>query len=535
MAKSGLESALSPSGALLASPEDDAYKAALQKMKAALDVRENRMFDPQLLAMAQGFLAPTKTGSFGESVGQAAGNLIPVMQAEEKAGMENAQLRLQIAQAERAQANKLKALGMGFGGAGGAPTAGAAPTGGMAPTQGAAPTQGGQQSSTITVGGQQFPAYFQNITPEIALQAGVLDAETGKMFSDYLKLRAEGFKVQPGGYVDVNARGGPKYTPFGGKAMVQRVIPGVGKLDMPEEDAMALDEARRSGDGAKYWSIVDAVSKPMSRDAKPAAPVAGAAPVGGGSGASPTDDKRTTVASMEADAAAAKERATKMATSEAERTNMALDSAKGARGAQAGYTRANEILADKEVQKNLGVLNRGDFTSALGNLVSEAFRVGNYSVGIPAIKEILQKSGLPQETINKLAELGQIEAMWQMESRKGLGAGTSVSNMEQLMANRITPSQDDPYGAYKQKLQFLQEKSKFDIQLARELKRSKMTYDEFEDTDAFDKMFNDYQKRLMGITTGSPATTTQQNKGSTQTGPITPQSLKNRLNPQPPQ
>ena len=83
MAKSGLESALSPSGALLASPEDDAYKSALQKMKAALDMRENRMFDPQLLAMAQGFLSPTKTGSFGESLGQAAVIVIPVMQAED--------------------------------------------------------------------------------------------------------------------------------------------------------------------------------------------------------------------------------------------------------------------------------------------------------------------------------------------------------------------------------------------------------------------------------------------------------------------
>jgi hypothetical protein len=520
MAKSGLESALSPSGDLLSSPEDDAYKTALQKMKSALDVRENRMFDPQLLAMAQGFLAPTKTGSFGESVGQAAGNVIPVMQAEEKAGMENAQLRLQIAQAERAQANKLKALGMGFGGAGQTPTA---------PTGGAAPTQGGQQSATISVGGQQFPAFFQNITPEIALRAGVLDEATGKMFAEYLKLRNEGFKVQPGGFVDVNAPGGPKYTPFGGKALVQRVVPGVGKIDMPEEDAMALDEARRSGDGAKYWSIVDAVSKPMSRSAKPAAPTSSATPAG----AATTDEKRTTASTLEADAAAAKERATKMATSEAERTNMVMDAAKGARGAQAGYTRANEILADQDVQKNLGVLNRGDFTSALGNLVSEAFRVGNYSVGIPAIKEILQKSGLPQETINKLAELGQIEAMWQMESRKGLGAGTSVSNMEQMMANRITPNQDDPYGAYKQKLQFLQEKSKFDIQLAREMKRNKLTYDEFEDTDAFDKMFKDYQSRLMSITTGKPASG-QQNKPTTQTGPITPSSLRDRLNPQKP-
>jgi hypothetical protein len=135
--------------------------------------------------------------------------------------------------------------------------------------------------------------------------------------------------------------------------------------------------------------------------------------------------------------------------------------------------------------------------------------------------------------LDKALELAQLEAMWQMESRKGLGAGTSVSNMEQMMANRLTPSADDPMGAYKQKLAFLQEKGKFDIQLARELKRSKLTYDQFEDTDTFDKMFSDYQKRLMNITTGAPAAG-KQNKPVTQTGPITAESLRNRLNPQKP-
>ena len=520
MAESALSSALKPSGALLASPEDDEYKAALTKIKSALDARENRLFDPTMLAMAQGFLAPTKTGSFGESLGQAAGAVLPVMQAEEKAGMENAQLRLQIAQAERAQANKLKALGL----------AGMAPTATKAPTQGAAPTHGSQANATITVGGQQFPAFFQNITPDVALRAGVLDPETGKLFTEYLKLRNEGFKVQPGGYVDVNAPSGPKYTPFGGKALVQRVVPGVGKIDMPEEDAMALDEARRAGDGAKYWSIVDAVSKPMSRESKPA--TAGAAPTGGPaptSGAAPTDEKRTTTASLEAEAAAAKERATVTAKSEAERTNLIKDAAKGALGAQASYARAEEILKTPGIEKVMGLINKGDVVSGITNLVTDSLKVGNYTVGIPAIKKILTDSGVPQDVLNKALELAQLEAMWQMESRKGLGAGTSVSNMEQLMANRITPSQDDPMGAYKQKLAFLKEKGKFDIELSRALKRNKVTYDEFEDTEQFDTMFRDYQNRLMRIVTGEQQKA--DNKPAAQSGPINAEYLRNRLPP----
>ena len=344
-------------------------------------------------------------------------NVLKVQQQQEKEAIENAQIRLQIAQAERQQELKNKALGIAFG-----------------TTK---PTQVGAegQPKTISIAGQQYPAGFIDMTPEKAFLIGRYDAELGKAAMEFLKLKNEGYKVQPGGYVDVTAQGGPKYTPFGGKPMVERTIPSVGVIKMPEEDAMALDEARRRGDSKKYWEIVDSVSKPVSRQTTPA-------------GGTVSTGDRTTQASLEAEAAAQKEKATKMATSEAERTNVVKDAGKSAMAAQAGYTRAGQILSDPRMKEYLGILSRGDVTSALGNLASEAFKVGNYSVGIPAIKKILTESGAPQDIIDKLAELAQIEAMFQMETRKGLGAGTSVSNMEQMMANRMTPSQDDPYGAY---------------------------------------------------------------------------------------
>ena len=482
------------------------YKNALAKIKSALDARQNRSYNPTLLAISQGLLAPSATGSFGEGVGQAAGNVLKVQQQEEKENLDNAQIRLQLAQAERQQDLKNKALGIAFG----SPK----PTTAGAPAQ--AGTQEGGQQKTITVAGQQYPAGFLDMTAEKAFLIGRYDTELGKSAMEFLKLKNEGFKVQPGGYVDVTAQGGPKYTPFGGKPMVERTVPGVGIIKMPEEDAIALDEARRTGDGKKYWGIVDSTSKPISRDAVPA----GGTPIVGGA-------DRTTESSLAAQAAADKERATKMATSEAERTNAALDAAKGARGSQAGFTRANEILADKRIKEYLGILSRGDITSGLGNLVNEAFRFGNFSVGIPAVKKIITESGAPQEMIDKLAELGQIEAMFQMESRKGLGAGTSVSNMEQMMANRVTPSQDDPYGAYMQKLKFLQEKAKFDIELSKELKRSKLTYDQFEDTPRFDAIFNAYQNRLMNIV--SPSSTKTTTKTTTPAGKISAEDLKKEL------
>lgn len=74
------------------------YIDAQQNIKDIIAQRENRLFDPTLLAMAQGFLSPTKTGSFGESLGNAAGAVIPVQAAEEKRAMDMAKMRLEMAQ-----------------------------------------------------------------------------------------------------------------------------------------------------------------------------------------------------------------------------------------------------------------------------------------------------------------------------------------------------------------------------------------------------------------------------------------------------
>jgi len=49
------------------------YQEALARLTESLDVRKNRFFDPTLLAVAEGFLGPTQTGSFGEALGRVAG------------------------------------------------------------------------------------------------------------------------------------------------------------------------------------------------------------------------------------------------------------------------------------------------------------------------------------------------------------------------------------------------------------------------------------------------------------------------------
>ena len=73
------------------------YQDALAKLTSSLDSRKNRFFDPTMLAMAEGFLSPTQTGGFGESLGKVAGKLGPAEAAALKEEQELAQQKLAVA------------------------------------------------------------------------------------------------------------------------------------------------------------------------------------------------------------------------------------------------------------------------------------------------------------------------------------------------------------------------------------------------------------------------------------------------------
>ena len=56
----------------------------------------NQLYDPKLMGLAQGLLAPTKTGGFGESLGAGLGKFNEAATAEEKDRQENAKMRMEM-------------------------------------------------------------------------------------------------------------------------------------------------------------------------------------------------------------------------------------------------------------------------------------------------------------------------------------------------------------------------------------------------------------------------------------------------------
>ena len=84
------------------SEQREAMNSVLMRLRAGLDDRKNRMFDPVLMQAAAGFLKPTKSGSFGESLGYAAENAGVASERDQTRQAENLKLESELAEKEMA-------------------------------------------------------------------------------------------------------------------------------------------------------------------------------------------------------------------------------------------------------------------------------------------------------------------------------------------------------------------------------------------------------------------------------------------------
>lgn len=451
------------------------YIDAQKKMLEALESR-NQLFDPVLLAMAQGFLGPTKSGSFGESIANVAAAVGPAAEAERKRGIEMAQIRAELAANQYGAAQKGEAL-KSF-------------TTAMQP---------GKPGETITVGGQQYPAQFAGMTPEIATQIGFYDKDLGELAFKFLKARQDEIQVREN--VAYNVRTG-QTMPFAGGPPVSIYVPELdGNIEMSRRDQVELDEARRSGDVKTVRQIINRLTQPLSESGAPSA---------SGSTAAQTSATRPPAVTLQERERRQKEEAAKLETQTAAekklaetaagRTSQVFEQASAARQTDPTYARIETILKEPGIDTVMGVLERNGALAQVGSLVEEAIRVGTYSVGIPTIRKVLTNAGTPQHLINRAIELTSAFAQLNFDARKGLGSGTSVSNFEQIMVNQMGISMMDTAASAKAKLAFLREQAKFRQEVGSALKEARkkspgMQFDDFEETPEFTTMFNAYKAR----------------------------------------
>jgi hypothetical protein len=486
--------------------ESDEYNDALQQIKDALNARMNKSYDPTLLAMAQGFLAPTATGSFGESLGQVAKNVGASQEQQQKEFMDTAQMRMQIAQAEREQKDLLRARQTfqdkytSYG------------------DQNKPPAQGGVAS------GSQETTPMKTVTVQDALDFAAAFPKQKDMAELLFKAAQAGsdrYKIAMNGTVFDTMSGKYIAQDVPGQTQSDYTIPGLGTFKLtPSEYSQAIkgfNEAKQQGwgdDWAKQFKGgASAPKKPIAttedKQVEETKPVLG---------------ERLTVSESEAAAAAKKKLAEKGAEATADATAQFKKSGQAALGLLPLYERAEGILrANPNLKKSLGALEKGDLQSAIGSVVDEGIRVGNLTINIPSFRKVASQYAQDPKTINALAELAQVEAMWQFQQRQGLGSGTSVSNFEQQMVNQMGPNIKDPYDAYLKKLGFMKAKADFDRAVAQELKGGKQ-YEDFEGTPKFNELFEAYKKRIMPFVYGTDA----KSKTSSGSGKVSPEA-RNRL------
>lgn len=473
------------------------YQEALQKMLASLDARQNRMFDPQLLALAEGFLKPTQTGSFGESLGYAAGSLRAAQEkqaledqklAEARLGVASKGLELERQRArERAYEEEMKRGQPAEPAAPAAATVGDATrfaqvaAAGSAPA-GAAPQAQAPQGIRVGPGMTGFPTREQFLA---------MQRREGKPLPDALKAWQDLSKsVEEVRDVGTYNRATGMFYSNPNVSEVDRKI-GQSTYTMPAGIAFQLDAARIAGDQKKYQELVQRFMQ-------------------GAGGEPPKSKQQSELEAKEAEA-------------------YATESAKKAVEQEANldrqYTTAQRVsgssqrLMDlvKQSPQAFGLFQQGNLMSSIGTLLSSTIRAGGTTIGLGDIEGAVRQAmgNVRKEDIARVAlaasELANIElAFAQME----LAKQGQVTEGERAIVRRLGGSISDTAEVLMQKAALVKSNADFNIRLADKFydlkeKNPRLTFTQFMRSSEGRQMYKDHEEKVSRMFAPQSATGTQ--------------------------
>lgn len=275
---------------------NQAYQDALAKLTKSLDVRKNRLFDPVLLSIAEGFLGPTQTGSFGEALGRVAGKIGPAEAAAAKERQDIAAFELDLAskgielQRQKARDAMVRRFLSGEEG----PSAGALPTSSRAEAgepSGARPAQGALAQAQGAPGremGIQIAPGTPGISRQQFFSLGLAD---GKNISDLAKeweaIQRGRLQARENFMIDTGS--GRAYALPTGNTVEIQIFNRDGSppktYKVPANQAAELSELARNNDAERYFALAERITQgpkmPSARPVPPAAsqqPAAPAAP-----------------------------------------------------------------------------------------------------------------------------------------------------------------------------------------------------------------------------------------------------------------
>ena len=448
------------------------------KLKETLDSRQNRLFDPTLLAMAQGFLAPTKTGSFGESISNAAEKVIPIMDAEEKRAREIAAMKLELSQKELGQLQATRGMKtfQQLVGGGDAPAtlAGAA---GSPAASGAAGAPGTTLSPPGTPGSNKAGWKSLSETDILKLKANPATAKYGDMLADAIKMDRDRFQISMNGIVFDRATQRYIDVPIPGQKQ-ESFNTRFGTYSMTPYDYSQYQKAENEGRGAEW------MAKYTGR------PIESIKPSG-----------RLTESQRSAQAKGAETVAAEEAKADVTRGQTIIADGQKALAMKGQLNYLKTILKNPEINKLLGVFENEKAGDAVLKLIESGI-VGNALA--TGIRDIFTNFGISAELkATQLAALQGIGSI-NLEMRKitrtpGEGAMSDFESKLALAAG--LDKADTPMGMRK-KIEFLNAKFDYNRELAKafsRLKKDGMSSEEFLFSPEFERISADYANNLQRI------------------------------------
>jgi hypothetical protein len=547
----------------------DEYTAAQQEARDILEQRNNRLFDPTMLAMAQGFFAPTKTGSFGESLGNVAAAVGPAQAAEEKRTMDMAKMRMELAQqglqtsiqAQNAQQDQAAfnqraykppeaqsaapaasmpppaSIALPATPTASSATAPQAPAGALAqaapppiappaaqpsPLAQAAPTASPPQLAQPT-GQQLFPAQPTTWDAEETAFADRLrrgGKNMGEIMKEIDEMRRKNIVVNERGVT--NTKTGQVFAPVDPTPTDVR-IPGQGGGVFTTSKTMAsrLANAQASNNPEEYWKVADMIRNGLERPApKPATTEptpANATPTGAAPAGASVQSGMLSKEQEEAQSARKKEMASGEAKSEVERRKTLPDDIKRydslARSADSLYE-----IVDKN-PKGFGTFDKAGVLPAIGTLVRDGIRANRVNVDMGGFEDAFRAANprIKDSDINAVrlgaAEQANIELNYANMFLKGTGPITEGERaiVRRAGAGNVSMSPD----VLKLRAQAVSKRATFerdDLNAYREfiVKNPDSTYLNYMDTPKYKSLYDAYDqdmRKMAGITS------TKQQKG----------------------
>lgn len=457
-----------------------------QQLKEALDYRKGFYLDPTMLALAQGFATPTRTGSFFESAGIAAGRVAEAQEAERKRAQEIAQMRLEIAMGElglQQQQRQAKQMSDYF--AGRTPGVAGAPS-----AETGAPAVAGAMTGAPAAGGQPMPGAPKPQRP-IPTQAEIESFRvTNPRFAEALererKAALDAIKVTDTGVTTLTPGEGPgfKFEPRPGRPTVERFQPGVGTLLFTERDANTYDEAldalSRDPNNKDAQKEINRLIKKVRGEIKTTGPM--------------------TPAESEALKKYQETTETERAKAEQIRTQTAITGGQGARDRIPTYQSIAQFARDPDADKIFGIFANPKVSSAIAKIIqSKAQLPLGMSIEIPELEDALRNVNIPTNLIAKAQAAAALMANAQLFASKVNQGQGAVSDFERRLYGTSSFSMSDRPEALIYKAARFEAAARADEAVADALTDSGMTIDKFRKTEEYDRIRKEFDRKIKEI------------------------------------